>query len=112
MRRDQIPFVILGMALLLAVLFAPITTETGRAETTVEPASSLISTQRDAVRTAQNLRQQGGTIEATCTSTDGKKQCACSNMCVAYASDCKCFGTAPSGQGTDTAPTGPQQLKN
>jgi hypothetical protein len=110
--RGKISFAMLSMAALLAMLLLPITAETGRAETSVKSESSLMSTQGDLVQTAQNLRQPGGTNESTCTSSDGKKTCTCSNMCVAYAADCKCFGATPSGQGSDTAPSGPQQLKN
>jgi hypothetical protein len=112
MPRGRVSFSIFSLALLLAMLFAGFTTETGRAEQAVESVSSSIPAQPDAVLTAQNLRQPGGTNESTCTSSDGKKKCTCSNMCVAYASDCKCFGATPSGQGSDTAPSGPQQLKS
>jgi hypothetical protein len=89
------------------MISAPLPTEMSRAATTVDPVSTTILQKRDVIRTAQNLRQQGDVAGPSCTSTDKAESCACKDgqMCIAYASNCKCFGT-PTGSSSDTGSSG------
>ena len=87
----------LGMGFFALLILAFANQPSWATSSSVAPNS--VSAGNGVFHLAQTLRQRGGRIKSTCQSTDRSESCTCGGTCIAYETNCRCFGALPHNEG-------------